>query len=122
MPKKKGYYEILGVPPNTDPEKLRSAYRRLARKYHPDVNPGDKVAEERFKELSEAYSILSDAEKRQKYDESRKVKIVQPRPRNTRERTPDVFQNVRDLNRGMNDMIRDAFDFSKPFGKPKKPK
>ena len=51
-------YEVLGVPRDADPEALRKAYRKLARKYHPDVNPGDKEAEERFKEISEAYAVL----------------------------------------------------------------
>ncbi len=124
MPKKRSYYEILGVPQNVDPEELRSAYRKLAKKYHPDLNPSDKIAEERFKELAEAYSVLSDAEKRQKYDESRRAKVAQPNPsfRSAKDRRPDISRDVHDLNREMNDIIRDVFDFSKPFGKPKKPK
>ncbi len=66
--KAKSYYEILGVPRNVDGEKLRSAYRALAKKYHPDVNPGNKTAEERFKEISGAYEVLSDARKKEAYD------------------------------------------------------
>lgn len=65
---KRDYYEILGVPRTASEKDLKSAYRRLARKYHPDVNPGDKKAEEQFKEIGEAYAVLSDAEKRKKYD------------------------------------------------------
>jgi molecular chaperone DnaJ len=64
----KEYYDILGVPKTATDKEIKSAYRRLARKYHPDVNPGDKQAEEKFKDISEAYEVLGDADKRQKYD------------------------------------------------------
>lgn len=63
------YYEILGVSKNATPEEIKKNYRRLARKYHPDLNPGDKTAEARFKEINEAHEVLSDPEKRQKYDQ-----------------------------------------------------
>jgi molecular chaperone DnaJ len=62
------YYETLGVPRNASDKDIRRAYRRLARKYHPDVNPGDKAAEARFKEINAAYEIISDSDKRRKYD------------------------------------------------------
>jgi len=65
---KKDYYEILGVPRTAGEKELKAAYRRLARKHHPDVNPGDKSAEDKFKEISEAFAVLSDPEKRAKYD------------------------------------------------------
>ena len=62
------YYEILGVGRTASEEEIKKAYRKLARKYHPDVNPGDKSAEEQFKRINEAYEVLSDPEKRKKYD------------------------------------------------------
>jgi DnaJ-class molecular chaperone len=65
----KDYYEILGVSRNASEKEIKQAYRRLARKYHPDVNPGDKSAEAKFKEINEAHEVLSDAEKRHKYDQ-----------------------------------------------------
>jgi len=65
---KKDYYEILGVPRSATERDLKTAYRKLARKHHPDVNPGNKAAEEKFKEISEAFAVLSDPEKRAKYD------------------------------------------------------
>jgi curved DNA-binding protein len=65
----KDYYKILGVSKDADTKTIRQAFRKLARQYHPDVNPGDKNAEERFKEVNEANEVLSDPEKRKKYDE-----------------------------------------------------
>ena len=69
MAEKRDYYEVLGVDKNADDAALKKAYRQLAKKYHPDVNPGDKEAEAKFKEASEAYAVLSDPEKRAKYDQ-----------------------------------------------------
>jgi len=65
----KDYYKILGVDKKASQKDIKRTYRKLARQYHPDVNPGDKAAEERFKEINEAYEVLSDPEKRQKYDQ-----------------------------------------------------
>jgi len=66
---KKDYYEILGVRKSASAEDIRKAFRKLARKYHPDVNPGDKSAEEKFKAISEANDVLSDPKKRKIYDQ-----------------------------------------------------
>ena len=66
---KRDYYEVLGVDKNADDAAIKKAYRVLAKKYHPDMNPGDKEAEKKFKEASEAYAILSDPEKKQQYDQ-----------------------------------------------------
>ena len=64
----KDFYDVLGVPRGAPDKDIRSAYRKLARKYHPDVTPNDKAAEARFKEVTAAYEVLSDADKRKKYD------------------------------------------------------
>jgi len=69
MADKRDYYEVLGVDKSADEAAIKKAYRQLAKKYHPDMNPGDESAAEKFKEASEAYAVLSDPEKRQKYDQ-----------------------------------------------------
>jgi molecular chaperone DnaJ len=66
---KQDYYELLGVPRKANAKEIRASFRKLARKYHPDLNPGDKSAEEKFKQLQEAYDVLSDTKKRQMYDQ-----------------------------------------------------
>jgi molecular chaperone DnaJ len=66
---KQDYYDLLGVPRKAAQKEIRAAYRKLARKYHPDLNPGDKSSEEKFKQVQEAYDVLSDAKKRQMYDQ-----------------------------------------------------
>ncbi len=67
----KDYYNVLGVKPDTDSKTIKKTYHQLAKKYHPDVNPGDKRSEDKFKEVTEAYQAISDPEKRKKYDELR---------------------------------------------------
>ena len=68
MSDKRDYYEVLGVSRDASVDDIKKAYRKLARKHHPDVNPGDKDSENRFKEISEAYAVLSDEKKKAEYD------------------------------------------------------
>ena len=77
---KRDYYELLGLAKGADPSAIKKAYRKLAKKYHPDTNPGDKEAEKKFKEITEAYNILSDPEKKKLYDQldSMEVALVEP--------------------------------------------
>lgn len=69
MENKRDYYEVLGVQKGASADEIKKAYRKLAIKYHPDKNPGDKEAEEKFKEAAEAYEVLSNDDKRAKYDQ-----------------------------------------------------
>lgn len=68
MAEKRDYYEVLGLQKGASEEEIKKAFRKMAMKYHPDKNPGDKEAEEKFKEVNEAYSVLSDPDKKSKYD------------------------------------------------------
>ena len=71
--KAKDFYKVLGVSEKADGDEIKKAYRKLAKKYHPDANQGDAKAAERFKEVGEAYSVLSDSKKRKQYDQMRKL-------------------------------------------------
>ena len=66
---KRDYYEVLGIGKQADEKEIKKAYRKLAKKYHPDMNPGDTAAEQKFKEVTEAYNVLSDPEKKKLYDQ-----------------------------------------------------
>jgi DnaJ-class molecular chaperone len=77
MAAKKDPYEVLGVARDVDADSIRKTYRKLARQYHPDLNPGDQAAEERFKDISMAYEVLSDPEKRRNYDEFGEIALEQ---------------------------------------------
>merc|ERR1719163_2174094 len=83
------YYKALGVQKNAAEAEIKKAYRKMALKYHPDKNPGNKQAEERFKEIAEAYATLSDEGKRRHYDQ---VRDAPPRPQPPRQATPENFQ------------------------------
>jgi curved DNA-binding protein len=96
----KNYYAVLGIEKTASTEQIKKAYRKLAIKYHPDKNPGDKSAEERFKEITEAYAVLSDPEKRRQYDQFGEAGFHQ------RFSQEDIFRNV-----DLNDIFRE-FGFS----------
>lgn len=97
------YYEVLGVAKTATADEIKKAYRKLALKYHPDKNPGDKAAEEKFKEISEAYAVLSDAEKRKQYDTFGSSGFRQ------RYSQEDIFRNF-----DLNDILR-QFGFGTGF-------
>ncbi len=105
----KDYYTVLGVSKTATPEEIKRTYRKLARKYHPDLNPGDKDAEAKFKNLNEANEVLSDPEKRQKYDQfgqhwNQPGYTEAPPPRGNNTGTVD-FDQYSDFDSFINDLL-----------------
>jgi len=111
---KKDYYAILGVPRNATQEEIKKAYRRLALKYHPDRNPGDREAEERFKEISEAYEVLSDPEKRAIYDSQGMAGLHRTGFRG--------FEDVEDIFSAFSDLFEEFFGFGLRGGPGRRPR
>jgi molecular chaperone DnaJ len=105
---KRDYYEVLGVSRNASADEIKKAYRKLAIKYHPDKNPGDKVAEEKFKEAAEAYEVLSNPEKRQRYDQFGHAGVSGAGG------SAGGFSNIEDIFSQFGDIFGDAF--GGPFG------
>ena len=101
MANKRDYYEVLGVDKNASADDIKKAYRKLAIKYHPDKNPGDKAAEEKFKEAAEAYSVLSDADKKARYDQFGHAGVEGA--------APDFSGGFGNLNDILNDLFGGAF-------------
>ena len=98
---KRDYYEVLGVDKSASADEIKKAYRKMAVKYHPDKNPGDKEAEEKFKEAAEAYSVLSDADKKAKYDQFGHAGVEGA--------GPDFSGGFGNLNDILNDLFGGAF-------------
>lgn len=107
------YYRILEVSANALEAEIKAAYRRLSKKYHPDVNPGNKEAEKRFQEISEAYAVLGDCEKRKQYDAEcqKKRKKAEKAERTGREKTGDPAGNPAEF-----DFRQMSSDFERFFG------
>ena len=107
MAEKRDYYEVLGVDRNASPEEIKKAYKKMAIKYHPDKNPGNKEAEEKFKEVAEAYSILSDPDKKARYDQFGHAGVEGA--------GPDFSSGFGNLNDILNDFLG-GFGFGGGFG------
>ena len=122
----KDYYSVLGVNKNSTSEEIKKAFRKLAVKYHPDRNPDNKASEEKFKEISEAYEVLGDTEKRQKYDqfgrywqqsESRQSPWGNPTSSNTKvnvndfKLTDEEYKAITNLNEGIRISYPEGYEF-----------
>ena len=98
----RNYYELLGVPRDASADDIKQSFRRLARKYHPDLNPGDKIAEDKFKDISEAYEVLSDRSKRSQYNKftgfwqknRNKATATTPKDRSTEEEATGCIKEI----------------------------
>jgi len=125
----KDFYRVLGVAENASPDEIKKAYRKLAKQYHPDANPNDAAAAERFKEISEAYSVLSDDDKRKQYDQMRKFgglggfggfRPGAPRPGGAGApggtQQTFTFDDLTDFGGGIGDIFGSIFDFGKRRG------
>ena len=106
---KRDYYEVLGVAKNATDQQIKSAYRKLALQYHPDRNPGDHAAEEQFKEAAEAYAVLADADKRNRYDRLGHAGVSSSAGAGF---DPTIFADFSDIFGGLGDM----FGFGDIFG------
>ncbi|HET6514346.1 MAG TPA: molecular chaperone DnaJ [Thermodesulfovibrionales bacterium] len=106
MPAVKDYYELLGVSKDASQDDIKKAFRKLARKYHPDLNPGDKSSEQKFKEINEAYTVLSDPKKREEYDHYGKSPFEAGGPWYEESRAPR-YEDIFDF--GMGDIFGDIF-------------
>ena len=91
MKKEKDYYKILGINHDSDKREIKKAYRQLARKFHPDINPGNRLYEEKFKELGEAYSILIDDNKRLQYNNLRGITNLKPHPEQVKRQASKAY-------------------------------
>ncbi|MEM9264166.1 MAG: J domain-containing protein [Cyanobacteria bacterium P01_F01_bin.13] len=111
------YYEILGIIPSADAQLIKQAYRRLARQFHPDLNPGNQDSEERFKSLNEAYEILSDPDRKLQYDDYRHHWLQQ--------KSEADYRDLEDFNRFVDQLLNRQTDFEvapKPHKKPQSQK
>jgi DnaJ-class molecular chaperone len=110
MAKQRDYYEVLGVPRTASADEIKSAYRKLVRKYHPDANKNDKSAEQKFKEVQESYDVLNDAEKRRRYDQFGHAGVHGPDPSAAGEDFYEQFRRGAGGGRGPGGMNAEEFD------------
>lgn len=132
MAERRDFYEVLGVDRGADKETIRKAYRQLARQHHPDLHPGDSAAADRFKEISEAYSVLSDPERRRNYDEFGELSLQSGFDPEEARRARDAFKSSFHGQRGsggpggegfafgdIDDLLGDLFGAARPGARPR---